>query len=77
MTRKGDILYKDLVYKVVEVSPVTEESVERELNERAGEGWGFESIHFVMREGSHRPAMAYLFFTRTRPPASSGEDSHA
>jgi hypothetical protein len=53
-------------YKVVEVSPVTEETVERTLNDRAAEGWGFESIHFVMREGSHRPAMAYLFFTRVK-----------
>ncbi len=62
------------LYKVVEVAPVTEESLERVLNERAGQGLGFESIHFVMREGSHRPAMAYLFFTRggddePEPPA--------
>jgi hypothetical protein len=54
----------DISFKVVEVSPVAEDTLERVLNERAGEGWGFESIHFVMREGSHRPAMAYLFFTR-------------
>jgi hypothetical protein len=54
------------VYKVDEVSPVTEEALERLLNERAGGGWGFESVHFVMREGSHRPAMAYVFFTRVR-----------
>ena len=53
-------------YKVVEVSPVGEDTLERTLNERAAEGWGFESIHFVMREGSHRPAMAYVFFTRVR-----------
>jgi len=49
-------------YQVAEVSPVTAESLERVLNERAGDGFSFESIHFVMREGSHRPAMAYLFF---------------
>ncbi|HTP24249.1 MAG TPA: DUF4177 domain-containing protein [Anaeromyxobacteraceae bacterium] len=55
-----------ILYKVVEVGPVTEEAVERILNERARDGWGFESIHFVMREGSHRPAMAYLFFARVR-----------
>jgi hypothetical protein len=55
-----------LTYKVDEVSPVTEESLERLLNDRVGEGWGFESLHFVMREGSHRPAMAYVFFTRVR-----------
>jgi hypothetical protein len=61
-----------LRYKVVEVSPVAEETLEKALNERVAEGWGVESVHFVMREGSHRPAMAYLFFTRMRddaPPA--------
>jgi hypothetical protein len=59
-------------YKVVEVSPVAEETLEKALNERVAEGWGVESVHFVMREGSHRPSMAYLFFTRVRddaPPA--------
>jgi hypothetical protein len=58
-------------YAVVEVSPVAEDSLERALNERTAQGWGFESIHFVTREGSHRPALAYLFFTRAaarRPP---------
>jgi hypothetical protein len=54
-------------YKVVEVSPVAEDTIERTLNERGADGWGFESIHFVMRDGSHRPAMAYVFFTRTVP----------
>jgi hypothetical protein len=61
----------DSGYKVVEVSPVGEETLERALNERAAEGWSFQSIHFVMREGSHRPAMAYLFFTRAAGPAGS------
>lgn len=60
MTGPGDI-----AYKVVEVSPVGEESLERVLNERAREGWSFESVHFVLREGSHRPSMAYVFFTRS------------
>ncbi len=55
-----------IAYKVVELSPVTEESLEELLNDRVQEGWGFESIHFVMREGSHRPAMAYVFFSRVR-----------
>jgi hypothetical protein len=59
-------------YKVVEVSPVAEETLEKALNERVVEGWGVESVHFVMREGSHRPAMAYLFFTRVREAAPSG-----
>ncbi len=55
-------------YKVVEVSPVGEETLERALNERTAEGWTIESVHFVTREGSHRPALAYLFFVRGRPP---------
>ena len=54
----------DVTYKVVEVSPVGEETLERALNDRAREGWSFESLHFVTREGSHRPALAYLFFVR-------------
>ena len=56
-------------YRVVEVSPVAEETLERALNERSAEGWSFESVHFVQREGSHRPALAYLFFVRGKPPA--------
>jgi hypothetical protein len=51
---------------VDEVSPVSDETLQRLLNARVEEGWGFESIHFVMREGSHRPAMAFVFFTRAR-----------
>ncbi|HEX9306303.1 MAG TPA: DUF4177 domain-containing protein [Anaeromyxobacter sp.] len=56
-------------YKVIEISPVGEETLERALNDWAAEGWTIESVHFVTREGSHRPALAYLFFVRGRPPA--------
>jgi hypothetical protein len=56
-------------YKVVEVSPVGEESLEAALNRWTREGFAFQSLHFVMREGSHRPAMAYLFFSRGSAPA--------
>ena len=59
-------------YKVVEVSPVGEETLERALNDWAKEGWSFESIHFVSREGSHRPALAYLFFVRGPAAARKG-----
>lgn len=64
MSAAGD----EAAYKVVEVSPVAEDTLERALNERAAEGWAFESIHFVTREGSHRPPLAYLFFV----PAARG-----
>ncbi|BDG01701.1 DUF4177 domain-containing protein [Anaeromyxobacter oryzae] len=58
-------------YKVVEVSPVADETLERALNEWTGQGFAFESLHFVMREGSHRPALAYLFFVRGEPPGGT------
>ena len=51
-------------FKVVEVSPVGEETLERALNAWTREGWSFQSVHFVSREGSHRPALAYVFFVR-------------
>jgi hypothetical protein len=54
----------DGTYRVVEVSPVADETLEEALNSSAAGGWSFESIHFVTREGSHRPALAYLFFVR-------------
>ena len=63
----------EITYKVVEVAPVTEESLQAALNERTAGGWSFESLHFVMREGSHRPAMAYLFFTRGPVPSRRAE----
>lgn len=53
-------------YKVVEISDVSDISIEKELNVWTGEGYSFESIHFVTREGSRRPTMAYLFFTRNK-----------
>jgi hypothetical protein len=56
-------------YKVVEVSPVGEETLERALNEWTQGGWSVQSVHFVTREGSHRPALAYLFFVRGGSPA--------
>ncbi len=59
-------------FKVVEVSPVGEETLERALNEWTREGWSFQSIHFVSREGSHRPALAYLFFVRGAPREARG-----
>lgn len=55
-------------FRVVEVSPVGEESLERALNDTTAEGWAFQSLHFVSREGSHRPALAYLFFVRAEGP---------
>ncbi|HEU0265809.1 MAG TPA: DUF4177 domain-containing protein [Geobacterales bacterium] len=53
-----------LVYKVVELSTVTEDVVEECLNTWVGQGWRFDSLQFAMRESSRRPSMAFVVFTR-------------
>lgn len=51
-------------YKVVELSNVTDEEIERALNHWTAEGWTFDGMHFAMRDSSRRPSMAFLTFTR-------------
>ena len=55
-------------YKVVELSTVSDEEIEKLLNDWTAQGWHFDAIHFAMRESSKRPAMAFIAFTR------NGED---
>lgn len=59
---------KQLIYKVVETSVVTDEVLERILNQWVPQGWAFDSIHFITREASKRPSMAFLFFVREVDP---------
>ncbi|MCC6640133.1 MAG: DUF4177 domain-containing protein [Deltaproteobacteria bacterium] len=51
-------------YKVVETNTVTEEELERVLNEWTEKGWHLDGIQFAMRESSKRPGMAFVIFTR-------------
>lgn len=51
-------------YKVVEVSCVTDDSLEAVINEWNARGWLLDGIHFAMREASRRPAMAFVLFIR-------------
>ena len=60
-----------LHYKVVETSTVTDEELEKILNEWSSRGWTFEGIQFAMREASKRPAMAFVLFTRLQSSQSS------
>ena len=53
-----------LVYKVVEVSMVSEDTLEEVLNELTAQGWRFDGMHFAMRESQKRPSMAFVIFTR-------------
>ncbi len=54
-------------YKVVETSTVTAEELEELLNRHARLGWRFDGFHFVARDNSRRPAMAFILFTRDGP----------
>lgn len=56
----------DVEYKVVEVSSVTDEELEKVMNSLTSQGWTFDGIQFAMRESSKRPAMAFVVFTRPR-----------
>ncbi len=57
-------------YKVVEISEVTEDEIERVLNEWSAQGWTFEVLQFAMRDSSRRPSMAFAMFTRPAPTPS-------
>ena len=51
-------------YKVVETSAVTDEELEKILNEWTAKGYAFESIQFVTSVSSKRPTMAFVFFIK-------------
>lgn len=58
------------IYKVIEVSPVDEITLESAMNTWVSEGWTFERVEFVQQAGVRRPTLAYLFFFRGVPDAS-------
>jgi len=51
-------------WKVVEVAHVSDEELEKVLNQWTAAGWEFDTMHFAMRESSKRPSMAFVTFTR-------------
>jgi hypothetical protein len=59
-------------YKVVETQTVTDEELERIINEWVGQGWVLDGVQFAMRESSKRPAMAFVTFTRTEEEEGGG-----
>lgn len=64
------------VYKIVEASTVTDESIEGIVNTWVAQGWAFDGIQFAMRESSKRPAMAFVLFTREVREAEEASDSN-
>ncbi len=59
-------------YKVVETSTVTDEEIERILNEWTAKGYVFDSIQFVTSVSSKRPTMAFVFFIGKGEQAEGG-----
>ena len=53
-----------VIYKVVELSTVTDQEIEAVLNEWTPQGWTLDGIRFAMSESSKRPSMAFVTFTR-------------
>jgi hypothetical protein len=60
-------------YKFVELSIVTDETLEEAVNTWVARGWVLDGIRFVTTEASRRPQMAFISFTRetgAQPPAA-------
>ena len=53
-----------LEYKFVELSIVTDETIEEAVNTWVARGWLFDGIRFVVHDASRRPQMAFISFTR-------------
>jgi len=60
-------------YKFVELSVVTEESLERTVNDWVAKGWQLDAIRFVVGEGSRRPQMAFVSFVRDEAAVDADE----
>lgn len=53
-----------LEYKFVELSIVTDETIEEAVNAWVARGWLLDGIRFVTTDASRRPQMAFISFTR-------------
>jgi hypothetical protein len=51
-------------YKFVELSIVTDETIEEAVNSLVRQGWHWDGIRFVTTESSRRPQMAFVSFVR-------------
>jgi len=59
-------------YKVIETSSVTDDELERVINEWVGTGWSFDGIQFVVRDASRRPSMAFVMFIKEKEGTREG-----
>ena len=56
-------------FKVVELSTVTDDELERVVNEWTGQGWTLDMVNYVTQPSSKRPVMAFIYFTRVQTEA--------
>ena len=59
-------------FKVVELSTVTDDNLEREVNDWSAKGWILEMVHYVTQPSSRRPVMAFLYFIESPGGATPG-----
>jgi len=65
-----------LRYKFIEVTPVSDLDLEEAINPVVADGWQLDAIHFVMREASYRPVMAFVSFVRRDDEGSAEDDGN-
>jgi hypothetical protein len=63
-----------VIYKFVELSIVTDESLEEAVNLWVGKGWHLDAIRFVVGEASRRPQMAFVSFVRDHDEPTAPQD---
>lgn len=51
-------------YKVVELTVVTDEEIEKTINAWVSKGYSYDGMQFAMRDSSKRPSMAFIMFTK-------------
>lgn len=61
-------------YKFVELSTVTDETLEHAVNHWVAQGWQLDGIRFVVTEHSRRPAMAFVSFTCEVAPGGEARE---
>ena len=59
-------------YKFVELSAVTDDSLEKVVNEWTENGWLLDRIHFTSNGSSRRPSMAFVQFVREEDTEDEG-----
>ncbi len=52
------------MYKVLEIFPVDDETLEKTVNEWLDKGYALDRLEFVRQEGVRRPVMAFLFMLK-------------